>query len=243
MTKQQKRRHRGHTALLVDLFGLRRSAELDASTNDLDAVAQSHAVLLGSLVDGLCDKRQREVLRKLYGLRGVELSQTTIAQRWRMSCAAIGNIRNKAFELLLRDLSLFPVAGDLAGLGYTCAQTDLVFDIAHVAKKKERYLKIVVEEADVDENGYLAACDGCNREHKCATCRALEILDPLSPVLLWPKLSVRTRKCLENEPVATIHDLRGMSKTKLLRIRNFGVLSLAEVESRLAEVYLCLKEY
>ncbi|MFO0837106.1 MAG: DNA-directed RNA polymerase subunit alpha C-terminal domain-containing protein [Phycisphaerae bacterium] len=66
----------------------------------------------------------------------------------------------------------------------------------------------------------------------------------LEPVLSKPvseiELSVRARRCLQRLNVITIGDLIQRSEPELLAARNFGVTSLNEIKSRLAELGLQL---
>ena len=55
-------------------------------------------------------------------------------------------------------------------------------------------------------------------------------------------LSVRSYNCLKREGVATVGELRVMTETQLLEIRNFGQKSVDEVKEKLEEMGITLAE-
>ena len=67
-----------------------------------------------------------------------------------------------------------------------------------------------------------------------------ELFDKLSMSIDELDLSVRSRNCLEAVHMRTVGDLVSKSGAELLKFRNFGKTSLAEVEGKLAELGLSL---
>ena len=67
-----------------------------------------------------------------------------------------------------------------------------------------------------------------------------EIREKLATPIEELELSVRSRNCLEAVELNTIGDLVTKSGAELLKLRNFGKTSLAEVEGKLAELGLSL---
>jgi len=67
-----------------------------------------------------------------------------------------------------------------------------------------------------------------------------ELVEKLSMSIDDLDLSVRSRNCLEAVHMRTVGDLVTKSGAELLKVRNFGKTSLAEVEGKLAELGLSL---
>jgi DNA-directed RNA polymerase subunit alpha len=67
-----------------------------------------------------------------------------------------------------------------------------------------------------------------------------ELVEKLSMSIDDLDLSVRSRNCLEAVHMRTVGDLVTKTGAELLKVRNFGKTSLAEVESKLAELGLSL---
>ena len=67
-----------------------------------------------------------------------------------------------------------------------------------------------------------------------------ELVEKLSMSIDDLDLSVRSRNCLEAVHMRTVGDLVTKTGGELLKVRNFGKTSLAEVESKLAELGLSL---
>jgi len=55
------------------------------------------------------------------------------------------------------------------------------------------------------------------------------------------ELSVRSYNCLKRAGINTVHDLTNKSKNDMLKVRNLGLKSLDEVEKKLIDLGLSLK--
>jgi hypothetical protein len=72
------------------------------------------------------------------------------------------------------------------------------------------------------------------------------ITDPLETRLsdiIWPRQHTRISRALSNDKIGTIGDLVKITERELLRLPNFGVLSLNAVKEKLSELGLKLTQY
>ena len=110
--------------------------------------------------------------------------------------------------------------------------------LVEAAKILRKHLNVFIHYFEAGEEIQEESAVDIIEERKCGL--PPELVDKLSMSIDDLDLSVRSRNCLEAVHMRTVGDLVTKTGAELLKVRNFGKTSLAEVEGKLAELGLSL---